>query len=135
METGEYIIFEKKQSFGVQIMVEQENNERINESKNNWFGTVLDAITIAPIALAVFIGGIWLLIKVIGRFMPYWFSGFAGPVTVLGFDILLFVIMRWWRPRSGQLKALKKLLFVILFSFSASILAVWFIGYITQDMW
>ena len=117
------------------MMTEQGNAKKIGKPRRDWVGTVLEVITLTPIAIVVFIGGIYLLVKVIGRFIPFWFSGLAGPLSVLGFDVLWCIVMRLWRPESNQLRVLKKILFVIVFSFSASILVCWYIGHIFRNVW
>jgi hypothetical protein len=116
-------------------MTEQENNKETDNPQRNWVDIAVDIIALTPIAIVAFIGGAYLLIRVIGRFVPFWFSGIAGPLTVLAFDVLWAVIMKRWYPASDQMKLLKKILFVIVYAFSASVLACWLIGRLFRHVW
>jgi hypothetical protein len=116
-------------------MIEQENNKKINKQKKDWIEIVFEVIALTLIATVVFIGGIYLLVRVIGRFIPFWFSGLMGPLLILGFDTLWVIGIRKWRPKSNQLKVLKKIVSVTVLAFSASVLVLWCIGYIFRDVW
>ncbi|MGB7582131.1 MAG: hypothetical protein WBL85_06765 [Sedimentisphaerales bacterium] len=117
------------------MVTEQENDKKPDNPQRNWVDTAMDIIFLTPIAIVAFIGGAYLLIRVIGRFVPFWFSGIAGPLTVLAFDVLWGVIMKQWHPISDQMKVLKKILFVIVYAFSTSVLVCWLIGRLFRHVW
>lgn len=116
-------------------MTEQENNEKTGEQERDWVEIVFEVIALTLVAIVVFIGGIYLVMRVIGRFIPLWFSGFMGPLLILGLDLLWIIGIRMWRPRNNQLKVIKKIISVIVLSFSASVLTLWCIGYLFRDVW
>jgi len=120
---------------GAQIMTGKEKSKKIDDPQRDWVNTVLEVITLIAMAIVVFIGGMYLLVRVIGRFIPFWFSGLAGPLLVLGFDVLWCVGMRWWRPGGNQLKVLKKIVFVTVLALSTAVLTCWCIGYPFRQVW
>jgi len=116
-------------------MTGKEKSNKIDDPQRDWVNTVLEVITLTAMAIGVFIGGIYLLVGIIGRFIPFWFSGLAGLLLVLGFDVLWCVGMRWWRPRGNQLKVLKKIVSVTVLALSTAVLACWCIGYLFRQVW
>ncbi len=116
-------------------MTEKESKETIEGQGRDLVEIVFEIIVLTIIAVIVFIGGIYLVLRVIGRFIPFWFSGLAGPLVVLGFDALWIIGTRKWRPKSNQLKVLKKILSITVFALSASVLVLWSIGYLFRDVW
>ncbi|MBN2018601.1 MAG: hypothetical protein JW749_00055 [Sedimentisphaerales bacterium] len=119
-------------------MTEQDTEKKTNKPRRDWIGIVLDVIALTPIAIAVFIGGMYLFPR-IGRFMPFWFAnwfaGIAGPFLVLGFDILWIIGMKKWQPKSDQIRVLKKIISVTIYAFSASVLVSWYIIYLFDHVW
>jgi uncharacterized membrane protein len=110
-------------------------NKMIEEQGRDWVEVIFEIIALTIISIIVFIGGIYLVVRVIGRFIPFWFSGLAGPLLVLGFDALWIIGTRKWHPKSNQQKVLKKIIFVTVFALSASILLLWSVGYFLRDVW
>src|SRR4030042_4049764 len=126
-------------NYGEWPMKEQENTQNTVKLQKDWVGIVIDVIALSPVAIGVFVGGI-LLFKRIMRLLPFmfanWFISISVPFLILGFDIIWVIGMKKWQPMSDQLKVLKKILSVIVFAFSASmliaVLGLLFLSYLFQ---
>jgi hypothetical protein len=124
------------------MMMEQENNKTIEAQGRDWVEIVFEVIALTIIAAIVFIGGV-LSFKRIMRLLPFlfanWFICISVPFLILGFDIIWVIGMKKWQPRSDQLKILKRILSVIVFAFSASmliaVLGLLFLSYLFQHVW
>ncbi len=116
----------------------QRKEGKTDDPQRDWVNTVLEVITLTAIAIVVFIGGMYLFPR-ISRFLPFWFAswfaGIAGAFLVLGFDVLWGIGMIKWRPKSNQLKVLKKIVSVTVFAFSVSVLVCWYIVYLFDHVW
>lgn len=71
----------------------------------------------------------------INRHMPNWFFGPIGLFIILGFDIIWIIGMKIWKLKSVRIKIIKKILCVLVFALSASVLTSWLILNLLSGIW
>jgi hypothetical protein len=111
----------KSQHQGDQAMQQDES-----EVAKNRFDSGCEIVILSLIAIGVYVGGVLFLGKPISHRIP-WFWGPLGIFAVLGFDTIWLVATRLHKPQSLQLKIAGKILSVVLFALSGSLLTLWLI--------
>jgi hypothetical protein len=97
-----------------------------SEVAKNRFDSGCEIVILSLIAIAVYVGGVLFLGKPISHRIP-WFWGPLGLFGVLGFDTIWLVATRLHKPQSLQLRIAGKILSVVLFALSGSLLTLWLI--------
>jgi len=100
--------------------------DKEQKSQTNRFEIACQIVFLAIMAIAVYIGGVLLLGKPIAHHIP-WFFGPIGPSIILLLNVTWIVGMKIWKLKTEQMKIIKKILSVFLFSLSASLLTLWLI--------
>jgi len=109
--------------------------EEEQKSPANRFETACEIVSLGILAIAVYVGAIWLLGEPINRHMPVWFSGSAGPLMILGVDIAWIFGIKLRKSKTKRMSRVKRFLSVLIFSLSASVLTSWLILNLLSDIW
>ena len=109
--------------------------DKEQKSPVNRFGIICEIVFLGIVAIAVYVGATLLLGEPINRHMPNWFFGPIGLFMILGFDIIWVIGMKIWKLKSVQVKIIKKILSVLVFALSASVLTCWLILNLLSDVW
>ncbi len=96
------------------------------KSPVNRFDVACEIVFLVIMAIAIYVGGVLFLGKPIAHQMPWFFSP-IGPFMILGFDIIWIIGMKLQKVKIVQIKIIKKILSVLVFSLSASLLTLWLI--------
>ena len=95
------------------------------KSPANHFELACELVYLGTLMVAVYIGGVLLLGKLINRYMPIWFLNPLCFFSILALLAGWMVGMKFWKPKSLTIKIIKKNLYVFVLALLASILTHW----------
>lgn len=105
------------------------------KSPVNRFEIACEIVFLTIMAIAVYVGSIWLLGEPINRHMPNWFFSPIGLFMILGLDVIWIFCMKLRKSKTKRMSRVKRFLSVLIFSLSASVLTSWLILNLLSDIW